>query len=242
MKTVLIIGAAGDVGGGAAMELLAGGHRVIAAGRSETSLQALQQRAEGRLILVPGSVENEAAAQRLLADVRAKAQGPDVVISSINVMPARRPKTLAEISSDELMEAIRLNLATHFSAAKTFIPALGAGGLYIGIGGGMADFIFPHYGYNSMIQAALRMMFRYFDAESVTPGVTIKELIIAAMVTSERTPPQADAKYNYISDAEVGRHIRGMVEAPEAFEGAIQWLRSAKQVGQPFAQALTPAR
>jgi NAD(P)-dependent dehydrogenase (short-subunit alcohol dehydrogenase family) len=189
--------------------------------------------------LVKGSMETEASAAKALREVSDRMGRIDAVIASINVTP-KRPETLLEWDAAALSTAIQHNLIAHFIAAKIFIPAIADGGVYLGIGGGMADKLFPHYGYNSMIQSALRMMFRYLDHEKKGRAIEIRELIISAMVTTAEKANTGDLKFNWISDRQVGEHIASMIERPMDFEGPIQLLNSQHGVGRSLPMALTP--
>lgn len=240
MKHVLILGATGDVGNGAASELLKAGYGVIAVSRGGPKAEALRERRKHEAFrLVEGSVGDERAAAAVLAAIREQTDSVDAVIASLNVQP-HRPETLLEWDSAQLLETIKNNLITHFVAAKTFIPLVADGGTYIGVGGGMADRIFPHYGYNSMIQSALRTMFRYIDHETKGRRVEIRELIISAMVTTDQRQNSGDQKFNWIADSEVGQHIRAMISDPQSFPGPIQLLNTPRGVGRSLTQPVPP--
>jgi NAD(P)-dependent dehydrogenase (short-subunit alcohol dehydrogenase family) len=240
MKHALILGGTGDVGNGATRELLKAGYGVIAVSRGGPKAELLRERYSGeRFQLVEGSVADERSAAALLAAIRERVSTVDAVVASLNVQP-HRPETLLEWDAAELLKTIHNNLISHFVAAKTFIPVVTDGGVYIGIGGGMADKIFPFYGYNSMIQSALRMMFRYIDHEAKSRRIEIRELIISAMVTTEKKHNSGDPKFNWIADREVGQHIRAMIEDPASFPGPIQLLNSPKGVGRSLPLSLVP--
>ncbi|MDP3173373.1 MAG: SDR family oxidoreductase [Phenylobacterium sp.] len=232
MKQFLILGGTGDVGSGVIAALLDAGHSVLATSRGGPKAEALRNRHAGRSFhLIEGSVHDEAAAATLLQGVRARVDRVDGVLAGLS---GARPqgKTLVEWSSADLLAIVHANLITHFVAAKTFVPIVVDGGIYIGLGGAMADRIFPHYSYNSMIQSAQRTMFRYLDHELENHRIAIRELIIGAMVTTEDKAKGDDPKYNWITDREVSEHIRAMLENPADFPGPIEHLFSARGVGR----------
>jgi len=240
MKQALILGGTGDVGNGATRELLKAGYGVIAVSRGGPKAEALRERYGGdQFQLLEGSVADERSAAVLLAAIRERASSVNAVVASLNVQP-HRPETLLDWDSVELLKTIHHNLITHFVAAKTFLPLVADGGVYIGIGGGMADKIFPYYGYNSMIQSALRMMFRYIDHEAKSHRIEIRELIISAMVTTAKKQNSGDPKFNWISDSEVGQHISAMIQDPGSFPGPVQLLNSPKGVGRSLMLPLVP--
>lgn len=241
MKTIVIVGASGDVGAAATDALISADHTVVAVSRGfrQLSNQHKKNLKSDRFHLVEGSMENEASASILLAKVLQKVDRIDAVLASINFSP-RRPESLLEWDSDALLRTIHDNLITHFVTAKTFIPAIADGGLYIGIGGGMADKLFPFYAYNSMIQSALRMMFRYLDHENSARRIEIRELIISAMVITDEKANTGERKFNWITSRQVGEHIASIIETPAAFAGPIQLLNSSHGVGRSQSMELTP--
>src|SRR5882672_4100582 len=140
-------------------------------------------------------------------------------------------RPLVEWSSGELLRVLQQNLISHFVAAKTLIPAVADGGMYLAIGGGMADFVFPGNCHVSMGQAAQRMMFRYLSNELSARPLQIRHLSIASMVNGEKKRDIAHPKW--VTDADVGQHVRAILESPDMFPDAILTLRSRKQVGKP---------
>jgi len=231
MKNALIVGATGEVGKGITGELLAAGYRVVASSRRQESLESLLTRypAESSLQIVRGSVEDEASASALLEAVRTKVDRLDAVIVSVNGAADMRP--LVEWSSGDLLGVLQQNLISHFVSAKTLIPAVADGGMYLAIGGGMADFVFPGNGHISMGQAAQRMMFRYLSTELSARPLHIRQLTIASMVNGEKK--RGVAHPQWVTDADVGQHVRAILEGPDMFPDAILTLRSRKQVGKP---------
>jgi hypothetical protein len=157
------------------------------------------------------------------------------VVANLNTTP-NAPETLLKWDSNALMGTFQDNLITHFVAAKTFFPHVADGGVYIGIGGGMADLLLQGVGYNSMYQSALRTMFRYIDFEAQNRQVAIRELVIGAMVSTETKLRPEASDYPWLADTDVGNHINQMIEDPSAFPGPVQLLTSPEGVGRshPF--------
>jgi len=239
MKNVLVIGATGDVGHGAVSALLKAGHRVLGVSRGGAKAEAMTGRySTAPFAMLTGSVANEEAAEPLRIAAQRHFDKIDAVVASINLSPPRRPETLVEWRSSDLLKTIDQNLLSHFVAAKTFLPLIAKSGVYIGIGGGMADKLFPYYGYNSMIQSALRMMFRYVAHEAKGSDIEIRELIVSAMVTTEQRPNTGDKRFNWVSASEVGEHIKQMVEYPDRFPGPVQLLNSPHGVGRSLTMEL----
>ena len=229
LKQVAVIGATGDVGQGIVAELLAAGYSVVAVGRREQKLAKLAARFPGAALQVEvGSVETRAAGEALGAALAVSGR-PDVIVVAVNGKQEQAPT--AELETALLERTLRDNLSTHLVASQTLIPAVADGGTYLGIGGGMADMIFPGYAAISMAQAAQRALFRYLAKEAEGKPVTVKELMLYAMINGESKRDQAEAYW--ITDREVGRHVVAVLASPAEFEGPILALKSKKQVGLP---------
>lgn len=229
-RTVVVVGVTGDVGQGMAGELLAAGHRVLGVGRDEGRLEAVKAAlaGRGRLETVAGSVADDRAAQALADKLRALAGPPDAAIVSVNA--PRRELRLADQSSDTFARLLNDNLVSHFAAARALVPALAPGGLYLALGGGAADFVWPGYGYISVGQAAQRMLFQVLAEEYKAQPVHLRELMLYSIIAGASNAAQADPAW--ITAAEVGRHVAAVVANPAAFPGPILALRSREEVAR----------
>jgi len=225
-KRLLVVGATGDVGQGIVAAAAAEGWSVVASARDAGKLASLQV-ALG-VPTVTGDLSSEESAAALWTAAAAVHGGLDAVVVSVNARNTLRP--ILEWDSAGLSEVFADNVLTHFIAAKTFLPRLAADGCYLGIGGGMADFVLPKMGHVSAGQAALRMMYRAIAREA-KGGSAVRELTIVSMVNG---PSKRDrAEPSWLTDAEVGRHVCAILAAPEAFPGPILRLESRDQVGLP---------
>jgi NAD(P)-dependent dehydrogenase (short-subunit alcohol dehydrogenase family) len=234
LKRLLVVGATGDVGQGIVAAALDAGWRVVAAARDAGKLARLAAaHAGGNLATVRGDLGDEDSAQALWSGAAACFGGVEAVVVTVNAPNIARP--LLDWSPAELRAVLDHNLFTHFIAAKTFIPRLPQDGVFIGIGGGTADFVIPKMGQLSMVQAALRMMYRAIARERRGLGPTIRELMIVSMVNGESKRANADPAW--VTDIEVGRHVCAILADPAAFEGPVTTLKSRDQVGQPDAAA-----
>ena len=239
MQTVLIIGATGDVGRGICTVLLEAGYHVIAASRGGPRLTELRnglaaRASGGRLDILEGSVESEARAAQFRDAALKLADGNlHAVVASINGPTTIKP--LLESSTEELTGVINANLVSHFIAAKTFIPAIAKGGMYMSIGGGMTDFVVPGYGMVSTCQGAQRNMFRMISREARGGPVAVRELLLYSMIAGESKRDKAEA--SWLTDEDCGRHVLAVLRDPQAFAGPILALRSREQVGKPEPEA-----
>ena len=177
---ILVVGATGDVGLGIVSAALASGRSVVAAGRSVEKLGELAaEQASDRIAIAVGDLSSEAGAAALWDEAAARFGSIDAVVVAVNAPNRLQP--LIEMNIEDLSRIAEANLFTHFIAAKTFLPRLPDDGIFIGIGGGTADFIVPRMTPVSMMQAALRMMYRGFARER-KDGARLRELMIVSMV------------------------------------------------------------
>jgi len=230
MEIAVVVGATGDVGTGVVAALLKGGFQVIAVGRSQDRLDDLKAflGSPRDLRSLVGSVASEDAAQAIAQKVLAVGQ-PSAVVVTINGKPVAMP--LPELTASDLMQTFRENVAPHLVAAKTLIPILSDGGVYLGIGGGMADLTFPGMTAISAAQAAQRSLFRYLATDPAYGNSHVRELILYSMIAGRSKTGVAQA--HWISADEVGTHVTTILSDPKSFEGPILTLKSRKQVGQP---------
>ena len=228
MKRILVVGATGDVGLGVVSAVLAKGWQVIAAGRNEETLKALEQRHSAtNFSYCVGDLATESKAQQLWACAVECFGGVEAVVVAVNAPNVEQP--LLTWDAERLNAVFSQNVLTHFNAAKVFIPALPKGGVFVGIGGGTADFIAPNIAQLSMMQAAQRMMYRGIAKENKGLDVEIRELMILSMVNGESSRDRAEP--TWLTDEEIGRHLCAIIETPSDFPKPILSVSAREQVG-----------
>ena len=227
-KRLLVLGACGDIGQGIARGAHGRGYRVIAADRNADRLTRYD--ATG-IATVVGDLGSEEAATALWDAAQIPFGGVDAVAIAVNAPNAT--KTLLEFSAAEMAEVYATNLLTHFNAIKAMLPRLADDGIFIGIGGGTADFILPKMAQLSMLQAAQRMMYKGFAKERKA-GAQIRELMLISMINGERKRDIAEP--HWVMDTEVGDHVCAIIEDPDTFAGPILRLESREQIGKPEAK------
>jgi len=227
MKNILIIGAAGDVGQGMVAQFLSAGHRVLATGRNVPRLEALRSRfaADAPLDILPGDIVNEASAAALREAAIERLGTLDAVIAA--VAAPHQQRSLDTITADEFAELFRHNVLTHFVAAKTFLPVIEAAGLYLSIGGGMADLLVPRAGHVGVCAAAQRRLFLTLAAE-FGARVRVRELMIYSVVAGASN--RAKARAEWLTDEEIGRYAVAIFERPGHFVEPIVKLQSRQQL------------
>lgn len=220
MKQVLVIGAAGDVGRGVAGALAATGWQVLGAGRSAEKLRDVSDEVrrlapDARLSTLVGDLATETSTRGLADDARADQL--DAVVTTIGAPWPARP--LAQCTFDDIAEYFDRYLRLHFNAAKVFLPLLKSNAVYLAVGGGMADAVFPNLVPLSMTQAAQRSLIRGFAKESRGSGVHIRELMIASHVNGRSTRDVAEP--DWLTDQEIGSRALEIVSDIDAFPGTI---------------------
>ncbi|MET0985512.1 MAG: SDR family oxidoreductase [Steroidobacteraceae bacterium] len=240
MPNTVVIGATGDVGRGIVRVLIERGHRIAAVARNVERLRSLRAElnVESQLDVVPGSVASDSAAGALLGTVQATMPRIDHVVVAINSQ--RESGTLLRLDSDELTQLLRADLVSHYTAARTFIPAIARDGVYLGIGGGSADFILEDGIYMSVAQAGLRMLYRGLALELAHTPVHVRELMIASVVNGASTRTQADPAW--VTDVEIGAQVAAMLASPSSFAEPVWRIARRDESGRPVISAEAPTR
>jgi NAD(P)-dependent dehydrogenase (short-subunit alcohol dehydrogenase family) len=141
----------------------------------------------------------------------------------------RRERPQRDSTAHRLSALFASNVVSHFIAAQIFIPRLPADGVFLGIGGGTADFIIPKMAPLSVMQAAQRMLYRGLAREQ-RQGAAIRELIIVSMVNGQSKRDRAQP--DWVTDIEVGQHVCAILADPSRFPGPVLNLESREQVGR----------
>lgn len=231
MANVVVIGATGDVGRGIAGALLARGHKVAAVARNLARLEELRQElgAPAGLHIVRGSLADDEAAAKLLDAVRAVLPSLEGVAVAVNA--PRERADLLDVGSDRFAGFLASDLVAHFTAARTFVPALAQGGVYVGIGGGSADFILEGGAHMSIAQAGLRMMHRALAHEAAPRRVHVKQLTVASVVNGATTRAQADPAW--VTAEEIGAQVAALIERPQDFPQPVWRIARRDASGRP---------
>jgi len=231
-RTLLVIGATGDVGQGIARSACENGWSVIGAARNEAKLQDLAtcmaSAYPGAFHPLVGDVSTQAGAQELWHAAIAATGSMDAVIVSINAL--NRSCRLMDWTLEDLAGLFQTNLLSHFNVAKAMVPLLPDHGMLIGIGGGTADFIIPNMAPLSMVQAALRMLYRGLVREH-EHGAVVRELMIASMVNG--ASKRDDAQAEWLTDQEIGRHVCAILARPQDYPDPVIEIARHSQVGRP---------
>lgn len=225
-KTILVVGAAGDVGQGIVAAARTSGWRVVAVGRSADKLARFDD--DPGITAIVGDISTEAGAEAIWAGATSSLGAIDAAIIAVNAPNEIRP--LADWRPEDLSALFASNVVSHFIAAKVFVPRLPANGVFLGIGGGTADFIIPNMAPLSVMQAAQRMLYRGLAREQ-RQSAAIRELMIVSMVNGQSKRDRAQP--DWVTDIEVGQHVCAILADPERFPGPVLNLKGREQVGSP---------
>jgi NAD(P)-dependent dehydrogenase (short-subunit alcohol dehydrogenase family) len=121
----LIIGAAGGIGGATARRLVAGGARVVLAGRTSASLDALAAELGPNAVSFVADATDPAAMEAAVAHTVAtfgRIDGMAHCVGSILLKPAHLTKP------EEFDEVVRVNLGTAFHALRAAVKVMQAAG------------------------------------------------------------------------------------------------------------------
>lgn len=192
---VLVVGATGEVGRGVVAAAAARGWSVTAAARSERGLAELRDQWPS-LTTIRADVGTADGA----GDLARTGTPWTAVVVTVNV--AGEPAPLVGRPYPEVAEYLAANLAPHLHCISAFVPALPAGAVLLGMGGGMADFVVPGLAATSMAQAAQRMAYRHAAEEARGRGVVVRELLIRSMVAGAGN--RESAQPGWVTDHQVG--------------------------------------
>jgi NAD(P)-dependent dehydrogenase (short-subunit alcohol dehydrogenase family) len=219
---LMVIGATGDVGYGVVAQSLRRDWTTTAVGRRPEALQRLSEsvaESTAPLDTVSASVTNSADLTRL-RDMIAQAPDASVVVTISQPWPATPAEELSRAALAEYFDAY---LGAHLVTAQTLIPALRPGATYLGIGGGMADFVPTGLIPTSMAQAAQRMLFTGLHKAYRSTGVQVRELLVVSPVAGHSNREHADP--TWLTDTDIGVRVCDIAARPDNFAGPIHYLK-----------------
>ncbi|MCU1488578.1 MAG: putative oxidoreductase [Actinomycetia bacterium] len=177
VASLVVVGGTGNVGRGIVAAALQRGWDVTVVDQDDSRFAALGEEF-GPATTVVGSVADSDQAAALAE--RLKLDTVDAVAVAVNV--PWTPTPVLSTTWEQAQQHLDPYLRLHFSAATTFVPAMRAGAVFLGMGGGMADIPASGMGVVSMAQAAQRMLYRHVEREARRSEVLVREVMIRAMV------------------------------------------------------------
>jgi NAD(P)-dependent dehydrogenase (short-subunit alcohol dehydrogenase family) len=231
-RTVCVLGASGHVGGAIVSELLTVGYRVIAISRSVEKLRRIHADHAGikELYTLMGDVSSDAAADQLRAAIISRFGNPHAVVSSLSSPAADAPMRILDTPTDKLRGAFDTNFFSHVTAAVALIPSLQPGGVYIGISGGLSDFVLPNMGAISMTQSALRTLYGVLaqeaqDSKARSFQAQVRMLALYGLVSIDGSSGQDDGR---IAAPQIGVRVSEIIARPAAFPGPLLSIKARK--------------
>ena len=222
---VCVLGASGTVGNGIMRELLDGGHRVIAVSRSPQKLAHIRtQYGTKNVETLVGDVSSDESGAVLRDALIAQFGTPDGVVAALSSPAVDRPIRVLGSSTDLVRQTFEANFYPHVVAAKALIPRLGPGAVYLGINGGLPDFVLPGMATLTMTQSALCSLYLAIEQEARECKVLVRLLGIFGLVATPEHP--AKDTDHYISDRDVGRRVTEILLEPARFPGPILAIRA----------------
>lgn len=212
MKTILVVGGAGEVGEGIVRQLLEKGHRVLVQSRSKDKVTQLATRLGNPALLIPiiGDISDESKLRRLLENVQSRGHSLDSVVASVGSWwsgPA-----LIDLDLATFNQVLAERLTTHFLVAKTFLKVLKdkpeASYLFIHSAAGFTPI--PNSGPVSIAGAAQAMLKDVFAKELEASLVRINMLTMMGSIAT-RSHPNSDPEGLTADD--VGAYVAHLVES-----------------------------
>lgn len=231
-KSICVLGASGNVGGAIVRALLSRGHQVIAVSRSAQKLEAMRKTHAGSpgFEVLQGDVESDAKAGMLRDAIVARFGKPAAVVASLSSPDADHPMRILATPTDQLRRAFETNFFSHVTCATTLIPAMQAGGVYVGINGGMSDFVVPNMGQLSMTQSALRSLYSVLakeaqDGQAPDLKVQVRMLALYGLVAADAAGVKDDG---WIAGPRIGERVVEIIERPADSPGPILAVKARK--------------
>ena len=218
--TVCVLGATGMVGNAILKELLNAGHRVIAVSRSTEKLADIRSRYGSKSIeTLVGDVASDDTATKLREALLGQFGKPDGVVAALSSPTVDRPTKVLGSPTELLRQTFDSNFYPHVVAAKALIPQLGEGGVYIGINGGLPDFVLPGMANVTMTQSALRSLYLALAQEASDLKCQVRMLGIFGLVATQEHP--AKVAERSIPDSDVGHRVLEILRNPTQFPGPL---------------------
>ena len=218
---VIVLDSANPVGRGVVETCLVLCRPVIAVTRDAKALAALRERraefeARGvELLVVEGSVADEAAAERLAGELRALERPLAGIVLAMCGEPQRG--RVLDQPARELHRRLELDLLPHQAAARHLLPLLseaGRNGGYVVVGSAGTDHPWAGYGYRSIAAAAIAMLVRVLHNEARLLGVRVQMLAVSRPVKTDENHDTACS--GWPAAGELARQALDLVDQVES--------------------------
>lgn len=196
-RTIVVAGGTGNVGTFIVRELLERGATVAVPSRSGQKLERwraslpdiIGEPHPGRLHTFVGGLTDETGSEALREQIMLELGGIDAVLASLGRWYS--VPSLLSGRVEDMERALQGFFLVHYTAARTFIPALmERGGTYVFINGPLAfDVWGAETALASVSTAALHMFFRALSGELQESPVQVTELVSHAYIRNREMQP-----------------------------------------------------
>ncbi|WP_420108637.1 SDR family oxidoreductase [Mycolicibacter arupensis] len=191
----LVTGATSGIGEATADRLHAAGYRVFAVGRNPEALQRLASRGLTARSL---DITDEAAVDRLIAEITAEYDGVDVLVNCAG-FPLTCP--LEQLARDDLRDLFETNVVATLHLAQAVLPGMRqrGSGVIVNIGSTGGRFASPGAGGYHLVKYGMEALSLSLRAEVAPFGVRV----VLLDPTAVRTPfviAQQEARPTYAAD------------------------------------------
>jgi NAD(P)-dependent dehydrogenase (short-subunit alcohol dehydrogenase family) len=124
-KVAIITGASSGIGRAAALLFAAQGAAVVVNARGAEPLQTVVEEIEaagGRAVAIAGDVSDDETHERLVETAKERFGGLDIAMNNAGAVVSYKP--LVEVTPQEWLEALAVNLTSAFLGARRQIPAM----------------------------------------------------------------------------------------------------------------------
>lgn len=197
----IVTGAGRGIGEGIAKVLAGAGASVVCAARRENEIQRVADEivaAGGQAVAQPTDITSPDAVDALIARAIAEFGGLDILINNAGGSPISQP--LADISEDDWLQAIDLNLTALWRITKLASHRMNDGGRVVNISSraaavpvvGSGHYAAAKAGVNSLTETFSKELGPRIRVNGIMPGAVPTEIMMTALDLSEGDLPAVE--------------------------------------------------
>lgn len=223
-KVALVTGAGNGVGEATARLFAREGARVVLAGRSPDSLEAVAEAIRGDggdALALAADITDEAAVKKLVADAASACGGLDILVNNANALV---PGMLADHDLDSWRASFAVAVDGPMLLMRECFEQLAArGGAVVNVSSVCAELATPGVAGYSAAKAALQALTRNAAIEWARSGVRVNSIVIGVVMTPATGTALPDQAAREATAASVPL---GRIGTPEEAASAILFLAS----------------
>lgn len=180
----VIVGAGPGVSMGVARRFQQEGFRIALVSRNQENVEALAEQLGQDALGFTADASSEQSLVQVFEKIESTLGAPSVMV--YNAAAIARDHA-SEISSERLIESLRINVVGAMICAQQVIPAMKAqgNGTILFTGGGLSLYPSPEYASLSMGKAGIRALTYILGAELAEAGIQVATVTIAGSVQPE---------------------------------------------------------